>query len=82
MSRPVDLTAPHGLSLPLARTLLGWLDRGLQIDARRVSAEQEHAKYFNVRQETVDRARAVKLPNEQLILRMTSVGKGKPWHAT
>lgn len=82
LRKAVDTAAPHGYSLSLARTLLAWVDRGLQIDTRRVSAEQERANYFNVRRETVDGTRAVKLPNEHLILGMTSVEKGKSWHAT
>lgn len=82
LRKAADLAASHGAALALARTLLAWIDRGLQIDARRVLAEQERATYFNVRQATVDRARAIKLPNEHLILGMASVGKGKSWNAT
>ena len=82
LRKAVELAAAHGFSLALANTLLAWLDRGLQVDARRVAAEQERANYFNVRRDTVDRARAVKLPNEQLVLGMSPVGKGTPWNAT
>jgi tetratricopeptide (TPR) repeat protein len=78
----VESAASHCFSLALASTLLGWIERGLQIDPRRVLAEQERLGYFNVRQDTVDRSRAITLPNEHLILGITSVGKGKPWHAT
>lgn len=73
LRKAVELGATHRLSLPLAKTLLGWVERGFQVDARRVLAEQERTNYFNVRHDTVDRARAVKLPNEHLILSMTSV---------
>ena len=55
-------------SLPLARIVSSWLDRGFQVDVRRIEEEQRRTNYFSVRQETVDRARAVRLPNEQLIL--------------
>ena len=82
LRKAAELAASHGASLVLARTLLTWIDRGLQIDARRVLAEQERAAYFNVRRETVERTRAAKLPNEQLILGMTPIGKGTPWNAT
>lgn len=73
LRKAVDVGATHRLSLPLAKTLLGWVERGLQVDARRVLAEQQRTNYFNVRHDTVDRARAVKLPNEHLIFGMTSV---------
>ena len=82
LRKAVELAAPQGFSLALANTLLAWIDRGLQVDARRVLAEQERANYFNVRRDTVDRARAVKLPNEQLIVGMSPVGKGTSWNAT
>ncbi len=55
-------------TVPLSRTLIGWLERGFQVDVRRIEAEQERTHYFSVRQDTVDRSRAVKLPNEQLVL--------------
>jgi tetratricopeptide (TPR) repeat protein len=75
------VTAPHGLRRPLVTTLLGWIERGFQIEARRVVAEQERTHYFNVRHDTVDAARAVKLPNEALLTRPASVGKGTSWQA-
>lgn len=72
LRRALDLADTQALALPLARTLLGWVERGLQVDGRRVLAEQRHARYFNVRPETVDGARAVKLPNEHLLGGVTS----------
>lgn len=71
--KAVQFGGTQGLALPLAQALLGWVERGLQVDTRRVLAEQQRAHYFNVRHDTVDRTRAVKLPNEPLILGMTSV---------
>jgi tetratricopeptide (TPR) repeat protein len=82
LRQALDLTAAHGMRLLLASTLLGWLDRGLQLDARRVAAEQERTHYFNVRRDTVDAARAVRLPNEVLLAGPTSAVKGASWHAT
>ena len=48
--------------LPLAECLLGWVQRGLRVDARRVLAEQERRDYFIVRKDSVDEARAISLP--------------------
>lgn len=82
LRQALDLAAVHGARLPLATTLLGWVERGLQLDARRVAAEQERTHYFNVRRDTVDAARALKLPDEALLAAPVSVGKGTSWHAT
>ncbi len=70
LRKAVELGAGHDFSVALAKTLLSWLERGLQVDACRVLAEQQRTRYFNVRPETVDRARAIKLPNEQFLLNM------------
>lgn len=51
-------------SLPLAQTLLRWLELGVHIDERRVSAEQERTRYFSVRKDTVAAERALRLPDE------------------
>lgn len=48
--------------LPLAETLLGWVRRGLRVDARRLRAEQERREYFVVRKDSLDPSRAVELP--------------------
>jgi tetratricopeptide (TPR) repeat protein len=82
LRKAVESAASQRFSLALANTLLGWIERGLQVDPRRVVAEQERLNYFNVRPDTVDRSRAIRLPNEHLILGMTSAVKGKSWHAT
>jgi tetratricopeptide (TPR) repeat protein len=84
LRKSLELGTAHRYALPLAKTLLGWLERGLQVDARRVLAEQQRTHYFNVRPDTVDKERAVRLPNEQLILGMASaqMKKEEPWHAT
>lgn len=68
LRKAVALAVDNGLCLPLSRTLIGWLDRGLQVDVRRIENEQQRTRYYSVREETVDKGRAVKLPNEQLIL--------------
>ena len=68
LRKAVESGTAHEFSVALAKTLLGWLDRGLQVDARRVLAEQQRTRYFNVRPDTVDKARAIKLPNEQFLL--------------
>ncbi|WP_235282204.1 tetratricopeptide repeat protein [Methyloterricola oryzae] len=72
LRRAVEKAKALGWSLPLAATLLGWVERGLQVDSRRIVAEQQRNRYFIVRPETVDAARAVKLPNESLILGLAS----------
>ncbi len=52
--------------LPLAASLLRWLEMGMHLDSRRILAEQERNQYFTVRRETVDPERAVKLPDEMV----------------
>lgn len=51
-----------GRRLPLAELLLDWARRGMRVDAKRITAEQVKAGYFTVRKETVDPARALRLP--------------------
>lgn len=51
-------------SLPLAQTLLRWIELGVHIDERRVIAEQERTRYFSVRKDTVAAERALRLPDE------------------
>lgn len=56
-------TAEVGGGRPaLAHTLLGWLRRGLQVDARRLRAEQDRHRYFSVRKDAVDASLAIPLP--------------------
>ncbi len=55
--------AGSGQKLPLASSLLDWLRRGLHVEPARVDAELRRADYFSVREENVDRSRAVLLPD-------------------
>jgi tetratricopeptide (TPR) repeat protein len=48
--------------LPLAEDLLGWLRRGMQIDARRVQQQQARHRYFIVERQAVRPERAIPLP--------------------
>ncbi len=48
--------------MPLAEELLGWLRRGMQVDARRVQQQQERHRYFIVEREAVRSERAIPLP--------------------
>lgn len=68
LRKALESGAGHELSVALAKSLLSWLQRGLQVDARRVFAEQQRSRYFSVRQDTVDPGRAIRLPNEQFLL--------------
>ncbi len=49
-------------TMPLATSLLQWIDRNLHGDAARILAEQRRHGYFSVRTDTVDRSRAVAVP--------------------
>lgn len=49
-------------NLPLADTLLGWLQRGMQVDARRLEQQQRRHRYFIVEREAVRPERAIRLP--------------------
>ncbi|MEM7686797.1 MAG: peptidylprolyl isomerase [Pseudomonadota bacterium] len=51
-------------TLPVAETVLGWLIRGMSVDARRLLQVQKKHKYFTVREDQVDAARANPLPKE------------------
>ena len=53
-------------ALPLAQTLLRWTRSGLHVDANRVLVEQRRTHYFSVRSDTVDAARAIRLPDDQI----------------
>lgn len=53
----------EGKSLPLAETLLRWVDSGLHVDAKRILAEQKRHKTLSVRPESVEPARAIPLPD-------------------
>ncbi len=54
-------------TMPLTQMVLQWLRSRLHIDNQRVVAEQNRTQYFMVRKDTVEPAKAVKLPNENLI---------------
>ncbi len=62
------LGKPTRQTLPLAQNLLRWLQSGLHIDGQRILAEQKRTRYYSVRRDTVTPTRAVKLPNEQILL--------------
>lgn len=48
--------------LPLSDELLGWLRRGMQIDARRIEQQQRRHRYFIVEREAIRPERAIRLP--------------------
>mgnify|MGYP000327251603 CR=1 FL=1 len=50
--------------LPIAETVLGWLKRGMTPDARRLLDVQKKHKYFTVREDQGDPARANPLPKD------------------
>jgi tetratricopeptide (TPR) repeat protein len=62
----LDVLAGTEQTLPLTETLLGWIERNMHFDPRRVLVEQEIAGYFTVRRDRVDPANAVKLPDEAM----------------
>jgi tetratricopeptide (TPR) repeat protein len=62
----LKVLAGSGQVMPLARSLERWLAQGLYIDVQRVLTEQERCHYFTVRPDSVDPARAVKLPDEMV----------------
>lgn len=47
---------------PLAAELLGWLERGYAIEARRLQEAQRRHRYYTVRADQVDASRAIPLP--------------------
>lgn len=57
----------HGIELPLASVVLGWLKRGLYIDAQRLLAEQKSVCYFAVTENSINRSIAFKLPPSLLV---------------
>ncbi|MCP4669537.1 MAG: tetratricopeptide repeat protein, partial [Deltaproteobacteria bacterium] len=64
--KALDIARELNQKLPLTETLLRWVEAQMHIDPGRVKTEQERTQYFTVRKETVDPARAVKLPNENM----------------
>jgi tetratricopeptide (TPR) repeat protein len=64
LRKGIEVLRGTGQTLPLAQTLLRWLDQGIHVDERRVSAEQERTRYFSVRKDTVAPERALRLPDE------------------
>lgn len=59
LRRALEVARGGGATLPLAQTLLRWLDAGFQVDARRVLGEQQRAQYFTVRRDAVDPGKAI-----------------------
>lgn len=49
-------------ALPLAATLLRWIDGGLHINEERIAAEQRRRGYYTVRADRVERGLALRLP--------------------
>ena len=68
LDRAISLAREAGASLPLSQTLLGWIARGFHVEPHRVLMEQDKARYFSVRPDTVDRALAITLPKEHAAL--------------
>lgn len=62
LRRAVELAGPGGL--PLAEEMLGWLDRRLTPTPARLAEAQRRRRYFTVRPDQVDPARARPLPPE------------------
>ena len=62
----IGVLAGSGQRLTLAASLLRWLEMGLHLDPPRIAAELKQARYFSVREDTVDREGAVKLPEAVL----------------
>lgn len=54
------------LDVPLVKTVLDWLVRGFQVDARRIQMEQDTKRYFSVRKDTVDPKLAIQIPEAHL----------------
>ena len=49
-------------AMPLAATLLRWVDTGLHFDTARILAEQHRCQFFSVRRDAVAPERAIPLP--------------------
>ncbi len=64
LQKGVDTLKGTGQSLPLAQTMLRWMDQGMHVDQRRLLAEQQRVRYFSVRRDTVDPKRALRIPDE------------------
>ena len=60
LEKAVALTKPG--DLPIARTVLDWMTRGMQITPRRVLELQEKHGYFCVSADCVEPSRAIPLP--------------------
>lgn len=54
-------------TLPLAQTLLKWIQSGWHVDTARILAEQQRTGYFAVRRDMVDSKSAIKLPHEKVL---------------
>ena len=57
----ISVARSAGGTLPLAQTLLRWLDAGFQVDAQRLLAEQKRQQYFTVRRDSVDPSKAIQI---------------------
>lgn len=78
LAAALDVAGPD--TLPIAKTVHGWLSRGLSPDLRRLTDLQKRYNYFSVRDGQVDasRARALISPgNAQSESRASAAGKGR-----
>ncbi len=65
--KAIELAKAEKTKLPLSNTLMRWLTIGYFIEPSRISGEQYKEAYFNVRKDTVDPTKAIKLPDEDLL---------------
>lgn len=61
LEQAISFAGPE--DLPVARTLLNWLRRGMQPDLRRIAQLQTKHGYFTVTAQRVEPARAIDLPD-------------------
>lgn len=64
--RGLDVARRASLSLELAEALYGWLARGFRVEPNRLEQELVAKNYYSVREDTVVRERAIKLPDLHL----------------
>ncbi|WP_144394101.1 peptidylprolyl isomerase [Pleionea sediminis] len=60
--KEAKLNVPDGYQLPLADTLLRWLQTNLHIDEKRILQEQYRHNYFSVTKDSVRPEKAIPLP--------------------
>lgn len=68
LQKSIDIMSRLDQEMPLAKVILNWIKRGMQIDDRRLLSEQKKHAYFQVRKETVDADKAIHLPKELIRL--------------